>query len=129
MSKFISQTPGEPFAIAQSFDSPLIGHGCIEQLNSEISTPVLIEGVNTLPKTPEAKEPALSQNEFSEDIIVIDLKRMKSLTGMSRTTIYRYCLDGQLPKPHRLGSGQNRWLLSDVRPYLKALVGKTQGAV
>ncbi len=130
MSIFISQTLGESSATTPSFDSSLKTHGSVELLiakNKAVSDTTA--KINFLPQTSDTDSPPIPQRLFSEDLIVVDLKGMKSLTGMSRTTIYRYCLQGHLPKPHRLGSGQNRWLLADIRPYLEALVGKTEGAV
>jgi predicted DNA-binding transcriptional regulator AlpA len=130
MSEFTSRNPGKPSATALSFDTSLKTHGSVELLiagNKAASD--TIKKVKLLPQPLDTESHSIYQRLFSEDLIVLNLTGMKSLTGMSRATIYRYCLQGRLPKPHRLGSGQNRWLLSEVRPYLEAMVGKTQGAV
>ncbi len=55
-----------------------------------------------------------------EDITLIDIKGMRALTNKSTSTIRRYIAKNILPKPNRHHTGQQIWILSELRPYLAA---------
>ena len=50
---------------------------------------------------------------------LLNISEIKALAGRSNASIYRDVKLGRLPKPIKIGSSSSRWLVGDVRHYLK----------
>lgn len=53
---------------------------------------------------------------------LLRLPEVKSLAGISRSEIYRRISEGGFPKPVKLGSRTNVWLLSEVQAWIAARI-------
>ena len=54
----------------------------------------------------------------SERRAYLRLPKVRDLTGLPTSTIYRYIKLGQFPPPHRLGLRTVGWLQSDIEQWL-----------
>jgi prophage regulatory protein len=54
------------------------------------------------------------------------METIVALTGMSRSTIYRWIAEGKFPKPLNGDEGRSLWLAAPVKEWLQA--GATQPA-
>ncbi len=52
---------------------------------------------------------------------LLDVKDVKQLTTLGRTTIYQYVKDNKFPKPLRLGANKIRWREDEVVEWLQTL--------
>jgi len=52
---------------------------------------------------------------------IMRLKEVKEVTGLSKTTIYRFEKEGRFPKRVSLGSRSVGWFEDDVENFLLAL--------
>ena len=50
---------------------------------------------------------------------VLRLPKVKSLTGLSRSTIYLRISEGTFPKPINLGARAVGWLESDIQSWIE----------
>ena len=50
---------------------------------------------------------------------IIHLKQVKAMTGLSRTTIYRFMSINEFPKQITLGSKSSGWLIDEVDEWIK----------
>ena len=50
------------------------------------------------------------------------LPQVKEITGLSRTTLYRYMDQGYFPKPYDLGPRTVAWLEVDVQQWSQARI-------
>ena len=50
---------------------------------------------------------------------IIRLKQVKAMTGLSRTTIYRFMSINEFPKQIKLGSKSSGWLIDEVDEWIK----------
>ena len=50
---------------------------------------------------------------------IIRLKQVKAMTGLSRTTIYRFMSINEFPKQITLGSKSSGWLIDEVDEWIK----------
>jgi prophage regulatory protein len=46
---------------------------------------------------------------------------VEALTGLSRTSLYRFMLNGAFPRPVRLGSRAVAWRAEDVSAWIRGL--------
>jgi prophage regulatory protein len=44
-------------------------------------------------------------------------EQLRARLQISHQTVWRYCREGLLPKPVRLGKRSNRWRLSDIEEF------------
>ncbi|MGR6981771.1 helix-turn-helix transcriptional regulator [Testudinibacter sp. P27/CKL/0425] len=51
---------------------------------------------------------------------LLTLKEVKTVTGLSTTTIYKHMEAGEFPKPKKCGSRAVRWRLADIESYINA---------
>lgn len=49
---------------------------------------------------------------------VLRLRRVTALTGLSRSSIYKFVGDGRFPRPIRLGARSVAWLEREVEAWL-----------
>lgn len=52
--------------------------------------------------------------------LLLELKEVRAVTGLSTTTIYKYVREGIFPKPKRIGSRAVRWRLADIEAYVNS---------
>ena len=52
------------------------------------------------------------------DLNLIGLKRVRELTSLGKSTIYRLIADGNFPRPVKLTERRVAWLESDLRLWL-----------
>lgn len=50
---------------------------------------------------------------------IIRLKQVKAMTGLSRTTIYRFMSINEFPKQIKLGPKSSGWLIDKVDEWIK----------
>ena len=50
---------------------------------------------------------------------IIRLKQVKAMTGLSRTTIYRFMSINEFPKQIKLGPKSSGWLIDEVDVWIK----------
>ena len=50
---------------------------------------------------------------------IIRLKQVKAMTGLSRTTIYRFMSINEFPKQIKLGPKSSGWLIDEVDEWIK----------
>ena len=50
---------------------------------------------------------------------IIRLKQVKAMTGLSRTTIYRFMSNNESSKQIKLGSKSSGWLIDEVDEWIK----------
>ena len=50
---------------------------------------------------------------------IIRLKQVKAMTGLSRTTIYRFMSINEFPKQIKLGPKSSGWLLDEVDAWIQ----------
>ena len=50
---------------------------------------------------------------------IIRLKQVKAMTGLSRTTIYRFMSINEFPKQIKLGPKSSGWLIDEVDEWFK----------
>ena len=50
---------------------------------------------------------------------IIRLKHVKAMTGLSRTTIYRFMSINEFPKQIKLGPKSSGWLIDEVDEWIK----------
>ena len=50
---------------------------------------------------------------------IIRLKQVKAMTGLSRTTIYRFMSINEFPKRIKLGPKSSGWLIDEVDEWIK----------
>ena len=50
---------------------------------------------------------------------IIRLKQVKDMTGLSRTTIYRFMSINEFPKQIKLGPKSSGWLIDEVDEWIK----------
>ena len=50
---------------------------------------------------------------------IIRLKEVKAMTGLSRTTIYRFMSINEFPKQIKLGPKSSGWLIDEVDEWIK----------
>lgn len=53
---------------------------------------------------------------------IIRLKEVMDLTGLARSTIYKYMSEGTFPKPVNLGERCVGWLEAEVQEWILALI-------
>ncbi len=53
---------------------------------------------------------------------IIRLKEVSNVTGLARSTIYKYVSEGNFPKPVSLGDRCVGWLESEVQGWIAARV-------
>lgn len=49
---------------------------------------------------------------------LIKLKDVMHITGLARSTVYKYIADGNFPKPVSLGERNVAWLYSEVEDWI-----------
>lgn len=47
-------------------------------------------------------------------------REVETITGLSRSTIYRLMQKGDFPKPVRIGPGAVRWKVSDIKAWIES---------
>ncbi|MBT4681176.1 MAG: AlpA family phage regulatory protein [Candidatus Pacebacteria bacterium] len=57
-------------------------------------------------------------------INIIKLEKVKGLTALSRTTIYRLIADGKFPKQIKLSERSSGWVEQEVMDYLDKCIEK-----
>lgn len=57
-------------------------------------------------------------------INIIKLEKVKSLTALSRSTIYRLIADGKFPKQIKLSERSSGWIEKEVMDYLDKCIEK-----
>jgi prophage regulatory protein len=61
--------------------------------------------------------------------VILRRPQVEQRTGLSRSTLYQYSMDGNFPKPVRLGLRAVGWLESDISDWIAARVkGARQGS-
>lgn len=55
---------------------------------------------------------------------IIRLNQVKDLTGLGRSTIYKYIAEGSFPKPISLGDRCVGWLESEIYDWILARVAE-----
>lgn len=55
---------------------------------------------------------------------IIRLKQVKDVTGLGRSTIYKYIAEGSFPKPISLGDRCVGWLESEIYDWILARVAE-----
>ncbi|MDZ4194265.1 MAG: AlpA family transcriptional regulator [Pseudomonas sp.] len=53
---------------------------------------------------------------------IVRLKEVSNVTGLARSTIYKYVSEGNFPKPVPLGDRCVGWLESEVQAWIRARV-------
>lgn len=53
---------------------------------------------------------------------IIRLKEVSNVTGLARSTIYKYVSEGSFPKPVSLGDRCVGWLESEVQGWIAARI-------
>ena len=59
---------------------------------------------------------------------IIRAREAMEMTGLSRSTLYRYARNGRFPTPVRLGPQSIGWRLSEVEEWIRALSGPDSDA-
>jgi len=52
---------------------------------------------------------------------LIDIKEVSDITGLKRSTIYKWMNEGKFPKPLKLGEKASRWKLSSILDWISKL--------
>ncbi|WP_420030615.1 helix-turn-helix transcriptional regulator [Pseudomonas oryzihabitans] len=55
---------------------------------------------------------------------IIRLKEVMNLTGLARSTVYKYVSDKQFPAPLALGDRCSGWLESEIQSWILAKVAE-----
>ncbi len=58
---------------------------------------------------------------------IIKLNKVKNLTALSRTTIYRLIANGKFPKQIKLSERSSGWLLSEIDEWLDEKINARDG--
>ncbi len=53
---------------------------------------------------------------------IVRLKEVSNVTGLARSTIYKYVSEGNFPKPVPLGDQCVGWLENEVQAWIRARV-------
>ena len=64
-----------------------------------------------------------------KEITMLRRKKVESITGLSRSTIYAKMADGTFPKPIKLGERSVAWLESEVQGWLNDCIAASRGGV
>lgn len=51
---------------------------------------------------------------------LLTLQEVRTLTGLSATTIYKHMEQGAFPKPKKCGARAVRWRIADIQAYINA---------
>lgn len=54
------------------------------------------------------------------------LKHVVSLTGVSRSTVYKWVAQGTFPKPLKLGERASAWRLSEVEAWMQSRIDRAK---
>lgn len=73
--------------------------------------------------------PILWTNTGATFMRIIRLKEVMDLTGLSRSTIYKYIAEGQFPIPVALGDRCVGWVESEVHDWILAKVAERDKAL
>ncbi|MAM70221.1 MAG: AlpA family transcriptional regulator [Gammaproteobacteria bacterium] len=57
---------------------------------------------------------------------ILRLPEVKSVTGLSRSTIYSQMAEGSFPKPISLGARAVGWIQSDIEKWLDSRIAETR---
>ena len=55
---------------------------------------------------------------------LIRLKKVSELTGLARSTIYKYIAEGAFPKSMKLGPRLVAWVEEEVQAWIAARIGE-----
>jgi len=58
---------------------------------------------------------------------ILRLNRVKSKTGLGRSTIYNHIKEGHFPKPIKLGISAVGWLENEIEEWIASQVKNTRG--
>jgi prophage regulatory protein len=72
---------------------------------------MFIDPAHNTPPAPARHRP---DNESAEGEQLLRMADIRRITGLSRSTIYRYIKRGLFPKPYRLGPGRVGWKKSEI---------------
>lgn len=76
-------------------------------------------GVNLVDYVTSTLQPAIDFSSKPEDRkIIIRFKDVKAITGLSRTTIWRYERDGLFPRRIALGGGSIGWYQNEIEHWV-----------
>lgn len=59
---------------------------------------------------------------------IIRLKEVIDITGLARSTVYKYVADGLFPKPVSLGDRAVGWVESEVQEWILARIAQRDEA-
>lgn len=57
---------------------------------------------------------------------ILKISDLKSITGLSRSSIYRASADGSFPRPIKLGQRSSGWLKSEIDDWLTERVSASR---
>ena len=73
-------------------------------------------------RMPPASPTASAEYRPKVDKRILRINEVVFITGLSKTTVYRYCADGIFPDPVPLGGSRIGWLLTEVEAWVESRV-------
>ena len=61
--------------------------------------------------------------------VILRLPKVKTRTGLSRSTIYQRVADGQFPKPVSLGGRAVGWIETEIQEWLAERIAASRTSV
>jgi prophage regulatory protein len=61
-------------------------------------------------------------------IKLLKLRQVIVITGLARSTVYRYCAENSFPKPIRLGERNIAWVEAEVQEWIEQKIHQRDAA-
>ncbi len=64
------------------------------------------------------------ENATPEELKLLKIRQVMAMTGLARSTVYKYCSDNGFPKPIQLGKRNSAWLEKEVCGWIAERVNQ-----
>ncbi len=65
----------------------------------------------------------MNQNMPTPSLRLLRLRQVMSVTGLARSTVYKYCSENSFPRPIHLGERNVAWVESEVQQWIEHKIG------
>lgn len=65
----------------------------------------------------------MNQQITTSSLRLLRLRQVMSITGLARSTVYKYCSENNFPKPIQLGKRNVAWVESEVQKWIEHKIG------
>lgn len=72
-------------------------------------------------RQPKAMDTRWTERIMKSEFVMLDVKKVMGITGLSRTTLWRRVKDGEFPVPRQLGPRRFAWCSTELYEFLEGL--------